>query len=164
MKSMKKIVAVVFVAALITAGLIFILKSRNRSVETVNKTANGIALQGYDAVAYFNESKATEGKPEFSHEWNGAKWLFANPANRDAFKKEPEKYAPQYGGYCSWAVSRGYTANADPRAWKIVDGKLFLNYNKDVQKRWEEDIPGNINSANQNWITFQTKKPEHKGN
>ncbi len=161
---MKKIVAVVFVAALITTGAVFILKNRNAGVAPVNQTSSGLALQGYDAVAYFNESRATEGKQEFSHEWNGAKWLFANSANRDAFTKEPEKYAPQFGGYCAWAVSRGYMANADPQAWKIVDGKLFLNYNKDVQKLWEEDIPGNIYKANQNWITFQTKKPEHKGN
>jgi hypothetical protein len=67
------------------------------------------------------------------------------------FKADPEKYAPKYGGYCAWAVAQGYTAEIDPEAWKIVGGKLYLNYSKDVQKKWEQDIPGNIEKADQNW-------------
>ena len=81
----------------------------------------------------------------------GAKWYFASAANRDAFAKNSQKYAPQFGGYCAWAVSQGYTAGIDPEAWKIVDGKLYLNYSKSVQKMWEQDVPGNIRKGNENW-------------
>jgi YHS domain-containing protein len=120
-------------------------------VDAVNKNFFGTALKGYDAVAYFKEGRAVKGKDEFRHDWMGAKWYFGSSENRDLFAKEPEKYAPQYGGYCSWAVSNNYTADIDPQAWKIVEGKLYLNYNKDVQKMWEQDIPGRIKKANENW-------------
>lgn len=110
-----------------------------------------LAVNGYDPVAYFTDGKPVEGTDEFTLEWNGAKWRFVSAANRDAFKAEPEKYAPQFGGYCAWAVAQGYTASADPEAWKIVEGKLYLNYDKSVQKTWEEDVPGNITKAEANW-------------
>jgi YHS domain-containing protein len=110
-----------------------------------------IAVQGYDPVAYFTQGKPVKGSKEFATTWNGAEFRFASAANRDAFKKNPEAYAPQYGGYCAWAVSQGYTAKGDAKHWKIVDGKLYLNYNTSVQKKWEGDIPGFISSANTNW-------------
>ena len=75
----------------------------------------------------------------------------SSAANRDRFAADPEKYAPQYGGYCAWAVAQGYTAKIDPEAWRIVDGKLYLNYSKDVQTQWSEDIPGNITKGDANW-------------
>ena len=81
----------------------------------------------------------------------GATWYFACAENRDRFAADPERYAPQYGGYCAWAVAHGYTAKIDPEAWKIVDGKLYLNYSKDVQADWAEDIPGNISKGDANW-------------
>ena len=112
---------------------------------------DGVAIQGYDPVAYFSESKPVKGSNEFSYEWQGATWHFSNAENRDLFAAEPDKYAPQYGGYCAWAVKEGTTAPIDPQAWKIVDGKLYLNLNPNIQKRWEEDIPGNIAKADQNW-------------
>lgn len=120
-------------------------------VDPVNKNVFGTALKGYDAVAYFKEGRAAKGKDEFRHDWLGAKWYFANAANRDEFAKTPERYAPQFGGYCAWAVGHGYTANIDPEAWKIVDGKLYLNYDKSVQKMWEQDVPGWIKKGNENW-------------
>jgi len=110
-----------------------------------------IAVQGYDPVAYFTEGKPVKGTKGFATTWNGAEFRFASAANRDAFKANPEKYAPQYGGYCAWAVSQGYTAKGDAKHWKIVDGKLYLNYNTSVQKKWEGDIPGFISAANTNW-------------
>lgn len=110
-----------------------------------------LAVQGYDPVAYFKDGKPVKGAKEFSTTWMGAEFRFASAANRDAFKKNPEAYAPQYGGYCAWAVSQGYTAKGDARNWKIVDGKLYLNYNTSVQKKWEGDIPGFISSADANW-------------
>ena len=112
---------------------------------------NGVAIKGADPVAYFTDSAAVIGSAEFSHEWQGAEWHFASAENRDLFAENPEQYAPQYLGYCAWAVSQGYTAPIDPEAWKIVDGKLYLNYDKRVQERWSKDIPGNIAKADTNW-------------
>jgi len=117
---------------------------------------NNLGAGGYDVVSYFAGTPA-EGKKEFETSWNGAEWRFATAANRDLFLKTPEKYAPQFGGYCSWAVSQGYTAPGDPEVWSIVDGKLYLNYDKDVQTRWNKDIPGFIAAANKNWPTVLSK-------
>lgn len=117
---------------------------------TVN-ASGGVAIEGTDAVAYFTEGRAVAGSGDFTAEWNGATWHFANAANLAAFKGEPDKFAPQFGGYCAWAVSQGYTAKVDPEAWKIVDAKLYLNYSKGVQGRWVKDIPGNIAKAETNW-------------
>jgi YHS domain-containing protein len=127
------------------------------------KSENGLALKGYDPVAYFIEGKPTEGRGELEAEWKGAKWHFASAQNRELFLRTPEKYAPQYGGYCAWAVSHGYTAKGDPEAWKIVEGKLYLNYNQEVKAKWEQDIPALISKGDENWLSFQKTKPEHKG-
>lgn len=122
------------------------------SAGQVNTTFFGnLAIEGYDPVAYFTEGRPVEGSREFTHEWMGAIWRFASAGNRDRFAAMPEDYAPQYGGYCAWAVAQGYTAKIDPEAWKIVDGKLYLNYDRNIQSRWEEDIPGNIGKADGNW-------------
>jgi YHS domain-containing protein len=114
-------------------------------------TLSSLAVEGYDPVAYFTDGKPVEGKSDFEYEWNGATWRFASQEHLDTFKADPEAYAPQFGGYCAWAVSQGYTASAVPEAWRIVDGKLYLNYSKGVQSKWSQDIPGNIAKANQNW-------------
>jgi hypothetical protein len=124
---------------------------------------NGLALKGYDPVAYFSEGKPVEGRGEFEAEWQDSKWRFASALNREMFLRAPEKYAPQYGGYCAWAVSHGYTAKGDPEAWKIVEGKLYLNYNQDVKAKWEQDIPAFISKGDENWTSFQKARPEHKG-
>ena len=123
----------------------------------VNTNWRGLAIKGYDPVAYFTDSKPVEGDSDFTFEWMDAKWRFANAEHRDMFAKDPEKYAPQFGGYCAWAVSQGYTANIDPDAWKIVDGKLYLNYSKDIQEKWSKDIPGNIKKAEENWPKLRDK-------
>jgi YHS domain-containing protein len=111
----------------------------------------GTAIEGYDPVAYFTEGRPVEGESGFAHDWVDATWYFATAENRDQFAADPDRYAPQYGGYCAWAVAHGYTAKIDPEAWKIVDGKLYLNYSKDVQAQWAEDIPGNIAKGDANW-------------
>jgi len=111
----------------------------------------GVAVDGTDVVAYFNAGKPVSGKRSLTHEWNGVTWRFSSAANRDAFAADPEAYAPQYGGYCAYAVSEGYTASTTPKAWRIVDGKLYLNYSLSVKKLWEEDIPGRIAAADANW-------------
>lgn len=109
------------------------------------------AVGGYDPVAYFTEGRPVAGSRQFTYRWKGATWRFANTANRDAFAASPAKYAPQYGGYCAWAVSEGYTAKGDPNVWKIVSGRLYLNYSPGVQRQWSADIPGNIARADKNW-------------
>ena len=114
-------------------------------------TFSSLAIRGTDPVAYFKDGRPVEGSSDFEHEWMGATWRFASAENLDAFKADPESYAPQYGGYCAWAVSQGYTASIDPEAWKIVDGKLYLNYSKSVQATWTQDIPGNIQRGDANW-------------
>ncbi|MDP3069447.1 MAG: YHS domain-containing (seleno)protein [Opitutaceae bacterium] len=121
------------------------------AVSPVNATFFGVAIKGYDPVAYFESGKPVKGDSAFAHEWNGATWRFASAAHRDVFKAAPERYAPQYGGYCAWAVAQGYTAGIDPDAWKIVAGKLYLNYSPEVQKKWAGDEPGNIAKADTHW-------------
>ncbi|KZN13745.1 YHS domain-containing (seleno)protein [Marinomonas sp. TW1] len=110
------------------------------------------ALSGYDTVAYFTEQKAIEGHAKFKTEYQGADWYFVSQQHLEMFLAEPEKYAPQYGGYCAWAVSANNSfASSDPEQWAIVDGKLYLNYNKSVKQKWDADRRLHINQADQNW-------------
>ncbi|MCA3256207.1 MAG: YHS domain-containing protein [Alphaproteobacteria bacterium] len=112
---------------------------------------SNVAVGGYDAVAYFTQGKAVKGSANFSTSYKGAEFRFANAADLAAFKANPDKYAPQYGGYCAWAVSQGYTASGDPLVWKVVGGKLYLNYNEEIGQRWSKNIPGFIAAADKNW-------------
>ena len=109
------------------------------------------AVGGYDAVAYFKEGKPVKGQSGFKISYMGADWLFSSPENLAAFKSNPEKFAPQYGGYCAWAVSQGYTAKGDPKHWSVVNGKLYLNYNAEIQNRWDKNKANFIVQANKNW-------------
>jgi hypothetical protein len=120
-------------------------------VEPVNRDSAAVALHGYDPVGYFSRGQPVKGKPGITWQWMGATWQFSSEESREAFRKEPGRYAPQFGGYCSWAVSRGYTADVDPEAWKILDGKLYLNNSRSVQEKWEADVTDNIGRANRNW-------------
>lgn len=118
----------------------------------VNTTLFGnTAIHGYDPVAYFTDGKPVPGKEDFQLEWMGAKWRFATAEHRELFKNDSEKYAPQYGGYCAYAVSQGHVADVDPNAWSIVGGKLYLNYSHDIQKTWQADVPGYVTKADKNW-------------
>lgn len=112
---------------------------------------DGIAIDGSDAVAYFTQAAPVAGNPDITFDYMGATWRFSTEANRDAFAADPAAYAPQYGGYCAYAVSQGYTAPTVPEAWTVVDGKLYLNFSTSVRRRWERDIPGHIAAANANW-------------
>jgi hypothetical protein len=140
-------------AAAVMLVLAVPLAAAAASPEIYAGLVRGTAVGGYDPVAYFKDAKPVHGKADITLQWKGATWRFASTANRDAFKAEPGKYAPQYGGYCAYAVSQGYTAKGDPKHWKIVTGKLYLNYNASVQRTWEKDIPGYIGSADKNWPT-----------
>ncbi|MEM9447730.1 MAG: YHS domain-containing (seleno)protein [Cyanobacteria bacterium P01_E01_bin.6] len=108
-------------------------------------------MRGYDPVAYFTEEQPVEGSSTFQYEWNGSVWQFSSAENLAAFTNDPDAFAPQYGGYCAKALSEGNLASIDPTAWRIVDGKLYLNYSAAVQQQWTQDIPGNIALADGNW-------------
>ncbi|WOR16131.1 YHS domain-containing (seleno)protein [Hyphomonas sp. FCG-A18] len=115
------------------------------------------AVEGHDAVAYFTQGKPVKGSKDFSTEYQGAEFRFASAENLETFKADPAKYAPQYGGYCAWAVSQGMTAKGDANHWAIVDGKLYLNYNKKIQNTWNEDRASFIVKADAEWPNVLTK-------
>jgi hypothetical protein len=112
-------------------------------------SATGVAINGYDTVAYFTANKPVKGLDSLVHEYKGAKWKFATAANLELFKANPEKYAPQYGGYCAYGVTQGYLVKVEPEQFTIRDNKLYLNYDADVQAKWLKDVPGYIGSADQ---------------
>jgi hypothetical protein len=146
-----KILAILLVVA---AAIIFgmALPSQAETKSEIYKNWQGLAIKGFDPVAFHKAGKPVEGSSKYELKWKDVKWRFASAEQRDVFKAAPDKYAPQYGGYCAWAVSQGTTAGVDPKnAWKIVEGKLYLNYNVDIQKKWAKDIPGNIKKADANW-------------
>ena len=115
----------------------------------------GFAIEGYDPVAYFTDAKPVAGSAQFEHSWNGATWRFASAEHRDLFAANPAKYAPQYGGYCAYGVSKGGKYPIDPQAWSVIDGKLYLNYDLDVQKTWSKDTKGFIAKADGNWVKLE---------
>ena len=127
------------------------LAARAASPEIFTGLVKGVAVGGYDPVAYFAEHKPVPGKADITYSWKDATWRFASKENRDLFGANPGKYAPRYGGYCAYAVSQGAIAKGDPQVWKIVDRKLYLNLSPSVQKLWENDIPGYIKAADKNW-------------
>ena len=111
----------------------------------------GLAIRGTDPVAYFTKGMPVAGSEAHMLMWEGATWAFENAENMAMFEMDPTRYAPQYGGYCAYALSKGSLASTDPEAWSIVDDKLYLNYSVNVRKIWSEDIPGNIAKADANW-------------
>ncbi len=111
----------------------------------------GRAIRGYDAVAYFSDGQPQPGNAVYSHDWKGAVWLFTSAAHRDAFAADPERYAPQFGGYCAYAISKGHALEARPEVWSIVDDRLYLNLGPGAQSLWREDVPGNIARATSYW-------------
>ena len=140
-------------AALIlaSAGIAFAAPAHADKAPVYTGTFSNTAVEGHDPVAYFTESRPVKGSRDFRTEYQGAEFRFASQENLDTFLADPEKYAPQFGGYCAWAVSEGYTAKGDADHWAIVDGKLYLNYDKKIQERWEQDRAAHIVKANSNW-------------
>ncbi len=113
--------------------------------------SDGVAINGYDAVAYFREAAHISGDAAHRFDWKGATWQFASAENRDAFANAPEDFAPQYGGYCAYALSKGAIAKTSPDAWTVHGGKLYLNYDTSVRSLWQRDFPGNVALADANW-------------
>ena len=118
---------------------------------TINTRWDGVAIGGYDPVAYFTEGRAVFGSKEFAHEWLGATWRFASPEHRDLFAADPIKYAPQYGGNCANGLSNGEVAGTSPGGWRIVDGKLYMFASGYRAWEWEQDSATNIVMADTNW-------------
>lgn len=130
------------------------------STSALNVDKQGVAIKGFDPVAYFTDGAPVEGSNKFSASYKGATYHFANAKNRDAFKANSEKYVPQYGGFCAMGVALGKKLDGDPQAWRVVDNKLYLNLNKDVQKKWLEDVPGNLKTAESEWPQLRNKAPK----
>ena len=147
---MKKVGVTIPLSLLLTISLMA------QKSEVFNKSA--IAVNGYDVVAYFTEHKPVKGAKEFTYYWKEANWQFSNRQNLDSFKASPEKYTPQFGGYCAYGISEGHKAPTDPEAWAIVDGRLYLNYNKDVQVMWKKEQSSRIQKSNQNWAELKNKE------
>ena len=150
------------IRAIICLPVVFLLLSGCENPITgssVSKTILGdVAINGYDSVAYFRAGKAVKGSEANSFQWSGANWYFSSTENRDLFAADPKKYAPQYGGYCAWAMASARKARTDPEVWKIVDGRLYLNCSRIAFDKWQKDIPGNIKKADANWLKITGSK------
>lgn len=126
--------------------------------DLVNLNGSGVAIKGYDPVAYFTDNKAVKGDAQFQSSANGAIYYFASAEHKATFEADPSKYEPQFGGFCAWAVSQGYTASIDPNAFQIVDGRLLLQYSLGVRKDFSRDTAGNLKKADANWPGIVEKK------
>jgi YHS domain-containing protein len=133
------------------AGVTMAFSSSALAKGLINTDGKGIAIKGYDPVAYFTMDKPVKGDKNIKYEWKGAKWRFSTENHMKLFIEDPDKYAPRYGGYCAYGVAVDALFDIQPEAWSIVDGKLYLNKNLEVRETWKKDIPGNIKKADMNW-------------
>lgn len=147
--------ALAVVAAMIGAVFIAPLLESKRKFANYNVDAANVAIHGYDTVAYFTDAKPMKGKKEFEHVWEDSRWQFSSATNRDLFKVNPERYAPQFGGYCAGGLTVGEYANGDPKLWTIVDGKLYFIKNRKYQKVWREAPEAAIHFAEYNWHNYR---------
>ena len=147
---MKKIILSAIVLCFIVIGA--------HAQKSATFVADGKAIKGYDPVAFFTESRAVRGQDSLMYGWNGADWLFSSRANLDRFRAEPEKYAPQYGGYCAYGTSQGHKAPTQVDTWSVVDGKLYFNYSMKVKEMWMKDRAGFIMKADQQWPALKDKE------
>jgi len=137
--------------ALATSGVFMFSSPSFAADEIYTGIVPGVAIGGYDSVAYFTIGEATKGDKALTTSFKGAEWRFSSQENLDLFLADPEKYAPQYGGYCAYAASKGALAKGDPEAWTVYEDKLYLNFSKSVRALWKTDIPGNVAKADVNY-------------
>lgn len=147
---MKKLIGRLFFVCTLTLSSL----ASAQTTAIYKKSFSEDAVSGYDTVAYFTIGEPTPGSDEFSYEYKGATWKFVSQEHMDMFIAEPEKYAPQYGGYCAYAMARGNRASAEPDLWTIHNDKLYLNLNKRVIERWRDKKEEYIEKADQEWISF----------
>jgi YHS domain-containing protein len=133
---------------------VLLLLTGSGGIAAEKSLAGDIAIKGYDTVVYFKSGKALKGNESFTFQWHNMTWYFITRDNRDLFATSPEKYAPQYDGFCAWAMTEARKADTDPEVWKIVNGKLYLNCSRTAYEKWSRDIPGNIKKADTNWVKF----------
>ncbi len=142
----------------LTAILALAMISAASAKSLLNVDRSGVGIKGYDPVAYFTQDKAVRGDAQFQSKADGVIYYFASAENKAAFDTNPAKYEPQFGGFCAWAVSRGYTAPVDPNAFQIVNGRLLLQYSLKVRKDFSADTEGNLRKADANWPSIIEKK------
>ena len=148
----------VSVRRLLMIGLL-IFASPALAIDAVYTTLfSSDAIKGYDAVAYFTEGQPVKGSDDFVYQYKGANWKFSSRQHLEMFKAEPDRYAPQYGGYCAWAMANGDTASAEPDLWTIHEGKLYLNYSRRINARWKANMEQFIQQADMNWPTFELEE------
>jgi YHS domain-containing protein len=135
--------------SLLCTALLITLVSFSQTVKFSGN--NGVAINGFDPVAYFTLQKALEGNSNYSYEWSGSIWKFVSKDNLNLFQANPEKYAPQFGGYCAYGCSEKHLSPTDPKAFTIINDKLYLNYNQKVKEVWIKDTANRIQTANQYW-------------
>jgi YHS domain-containing protein len=139
--------------------ILFVLVAGNLAAQSTNYfNTKGVAIQGYDPVAYFKQNAPVKGDKKFVYKWEGSDWYFASQENLDAFKTDPARYAPQFGGFCAYGVSEDHKSPTEPDAFTIVDDKLYLNYNAKVLELWRKDMKGRIAKAETNWIKLKDKE------
>jgi hypothetical protein len=136
---------------LMSFSLVLFLFTGGSGMAIGKSLTDDAAIKGYDTVAYFKAGKALKGSEPFTFQWHNMTWYFSTRENKDLFAASPEKYAPQYDGWCAWALTEARKAVTDPEVWKIVNGKLYLNCSKSAYEKWSRDIPGNIIKADENW-------------
>ncbi|MBO6834801.1 MAG: YHS domain-containing (seleno)protein [Alphaproteobacteria bacterium] len=152
MKSVASLLAGAFVS-------LFVAASAMAAGVELNTSQTGLALQGYDPVAYFTEGKPVQGNWQITSQYQGATYRFANEAHKDKFEADPAAYVPQYGGYCAFGTAMGFKFDGDPTQWRIVDDKLYLNLSAEIQEKWLADVPGYIDQADGKWVDIATKSP-----
>lgn len=159
-KSRRALTAFVLGATLVGAVPTAALAYDEASTSSINVNKQYVALSGYDPVAYFVDGKPAKGDKKYSAKYQDATYYFASASHRDAFKQNPVKYAPQYGGFCAMGVALGKKLDVEPDVWQVVDGKLYLNVNRDVAVKMNEDLAGNLTKAEANWPAIKDKAPK----
>ena len=142
------LIVILFPLLVMAAGPVVAFEQTNKSY------FGGLALGGYDAVAYFTKARAMKGMDAHTLEWNGARWLFSSAANRERFAANPETFAPQYGGYCSNQMSLGNLSDSDPHVWRMIDNKLYLFGHQEGRVRWADEVDQKINAADGHWSRY----------
>ena len=145
------IVLVCLVVVVGVAGFLFVRSVGMFAGAPVYTTERG-ALDGYDPVAFFVEGRPVAGEDAHSMQWRGSRWKFSSAQNLERFRRDPEAFAPQYGGYCAYGMANGYTARTDPDTWTIVDGRLYLNFDADVKAQWQAERAPMIERADEHWL------------
>lgn len=148
---MRKLPSLLLGIAMTFSGFAGVVQAAVKDGHLVNVDKQGVILDGYDAVAYFTDGKPVKGDPKLQTTYQGAIYHFASAEHKAAFEAEPEKYAPQFGGYCAYGVSKGSLAPIDVEAFSIVDGRLLLQYSAKIKRDWDQDVPGHLTKADKNW-------------